>query len=296
MDRVVSYRPSIQKPNGYYIYPQSATTTIAGFRNRHRPVVLPEYDRGKFKSLVELRKFVRHPGKWTRTEYANSYADPGKRKFYMDVVNAMEHEGRTVSARVVPFTKLEKMGANKYKAPRLIQARDASFNIEYGRYIKPLERQLKDHVVFGKGNYDQVARRVAKLSSQYKYYTECDHTTFDAHVTVDMLRLLHRYYATCYNDDRELALLSRRTITNYCTTRNGEHYVVHGTRMSGDVDTSFGNSLINYHVLRAGLREQKIRGEVLVNGDDSIIFSDAPIDIVATPFSSNDSLRSQWKG
>jgi hypothetical protein len=43
--------------------------------------------------------------------------------------------------------------------------------------------------------------------------------------------------------------------------------------MSGDVDTSFGNSLINYYILISLLKELNVVGDAIVNGDDFIIFT-----------------------
>nr|AZS32322.1 hypothetical protein 3 [Crane fly tombus-like virus 3] len=45
--------------------------------------------------------------------------------------------------------------------------------------------------------------------------------------------------------------------------------------MSGDVDTGFGNSLINYYIIIHLLRELNIEGDVIVNGDDFIIFTNS---------------------
>lgn len=182
---------------------------------------------------------------------------------------------------IKPFTKVEKLTTTKYKAPRMIQARDISFNIEYGRFIKPLEQLLtKNHKYrynFGKGNYDEIAKRIKLLKSRYNYYTELDHTSFDAHVTVEMLKLTHVFYRACYYHNGELRRLSMKTLNNSCKTRWGEKYKVKGTRMSGDVDTSLGNSLINYAILKECLSRLKIDGDVIVNGDDSILFTNQAI-------------------
>lgn len=275
--RTISYRPSILRPHDFYVYPQSATTTVAAYINRHRPQLLPEYDAGLFQDLRHLRRFQRRPKRWTRQEYADSYRDPGKRRFYTRVAEDLDSGRKKLSASVKPHTKMEKMSSTKYKAPRLIQARDPTFNVEYGRYIKPLERATKSDIHIGKGNFDEVGRKIHKLSKRYKFYTECDHSTFDAHITVEMLKLTHRFYQSCYPDDPVVCSLSARTIFNRCYTRNGESYTVLGTRMSGDVDTSFGNSLLNYHIIKTALDEAKIDGDVVVQGDDSIIFTNIPL-------------------
>lgn len=184
-----------------------------------------------------------------------------------------------MDSRITPFTKIEKLSISKYKPPRLIQARNLTFNVEYGRYIKPIEKALSKRVQFGKGTPHQVAKRIMNLKKKYQYYTECDHKTFDSHVTVEMLQLTHTFYASCYNHDKNLRKLAKRTLKNKCKTRNGEKYTIKGTRMSGDVDTSLGNSLINYAILKTVVKDIVGKCEVIVNGDDSIIFSTQRIDV-----------------
>jgi hypothetical protein len=44
-------------------------------------------------------------------------------------------------------------------------------------------------------------------------------------------------------------------------------------QMPGDVDTSFGNSLIKYYILISLLNELNIVGDAIVNGDDFILFT-----------------------
>lgn len=205
---------------------------------------------------------------------------PSKRDYYHRNLERLRLVG--ISTRVKAFTKIEKMTTRKYKAPRMIQARDPTFNIEYGRFIKPLENLLtkKHHLRhhFGKGNYDELSRRIMKLACKYRYYTEGDHKNFDAHVTVEQLRVTHRFYHLCYLQNSKLLRLSRATLRNRVKTTMGDKYAMHGTRMSGDVDTSLGNSLINQAILRACLERSGIRGEVIVNGDDFIMFTNTPVD------------------
>lgn len=47
--------------------------------------------------------------------------------------------------------------------------------------------------------------------------------------------------------------------------------MVAGTRMSGDYDTALGNTMINWLVLRSWLNKAKIKGQMLIDGDDSVI-------------------------
>nr|QTJ63608.1 RNA-dependent RNA polymerase [Megalopteran tombus-related virus] len=204
-----------------------------------------------------------------------------RRQMYHRYCDDLE-SGCRVRSYIQPFTKIEKMTTAKYKPPRMIQARHVTFNIEYGKYIKPLEEQItkvgRFKHNFGKGNYDEIAKRITKLKRHYKYFTELDHDSFDAHVTMELLKLTHTFYQSCYMHNKELRHLSKKTYFNNCISREGDRYKVKATRMSGDVDTSLGNSLINYAILKELLHQLSISGDVIVNGDDSIIFTNEPID------------------
>nr|AZS32318.1 RNA-dependent RNA polymerase [Crane fly tombus-like virus 1] len=208
LHRTILYHPAIFKPEAYYYYSQSATTTLAAFENRHRAQLLPEYDPKLFRDDTIFKKFKRKLVPWTYEQYIESMDSPKKRVFYQMVYNDM-CRGRRISSVVTPFTKLEKMSTSKYKAPRLIQGRHPTFNLAYGRYIKPLEKSLKIDRHFGKGNYDDIGKKVHYFSKKYKYYTEGDHTTFDSHVTREMLQLCHRFYSRCYKQNRELHKLCK---------------------------------------------------------------------------------------
>lgn len=197
-------------------------------------------------------------------------------------VLATYYETGKITPLVKPFTKIEKMSQTKYKAPRMIQARDPSFNIHFGKYIKPLEHKVfKDSKLsyhFGKGTQGQIAEKIWKLSNKWQYYTEGDHTTFDAYITTEMLKLVHKYYNACYQSP-ELAALCKRTLKNTCISRKGDKYKVEGTRMSGEMDTSFANSLVNIAILKELMHRLKIKGEAIVNGDDFIMFTNQPVNI-----------------
>lgn len=161
----------------------------------------------------------------------------------------------------------------------MIQARDITFNIEYGRFIKPIEDKCGKRVQFAKGTNNEIAKKIRKLAAKYSHYTECDHSSFDAHVTTEMLKLTHTFYQSCHYHNADLRKMSKKTLNNNCRTRDGIKYRIKGTRMSGDVDTSLGNSLINYAILKDAVTRMVGECDIIVNGDDSIIFTNRPLDI-----------------
>lgn len=205
---------------------------------------------------------------------------PSKSQMYQRVLEEMQQTNRYKSL-VTPFTKIEKMKTTKYKAPRMIQARHPSFNILYGSFVKSLEHQIIHHPYygrhFGKGTSDTIAQRIYRLKRKYKFVTEGDHKTFDSHVTIDHKKAFHTYLSSCFQHDKTLTRLARQTLSNFCISRDGIKYRVKGTVMSGDVDTSFGNCMINLAILKELLQQLSLDGEAIVNGDDFLLFTNHPI-------------------
>lgn len=221
---------------------------------------------------------------WDEETYISSMKPAFKQVLYRAALEEYHSDGR-LRVSIRPFTKIEKMKATKYKAPRMIQARQPIFNIKYGRYIKALEHASIAHkkigLHLGKGTLSQISQKFDKLRRKYSWYTEGDHKSFDAHVTPEHKRALHKHYQACFGHNSELRELSRKTINNKCRTLHGDSYTVQGTVMSGDVDTAYGNCRINLAILEAALDRLWIRGEAIVNGDDFVLFTDRPIPTVA---------------
>lgn len=283
----MKYTTPLINNKGYLYYPPSTTTSYAAYINRHKPVTLQEYNPKLNLQLFKyIRKFIIRQEPWTEKQYLESITNIQKRKQYEQALEQLQVEGQPRSY-VQPFTKIEKMSLiKKYKAPRMIQGRHKTHNIAYGKFVKPLEKSVTKYnpstsQFFGKGDYDTQARKIKALAEKYRYYTECDHSTFDAHVTKEQLEISHRFVRCCYEQRhrREIKCLQKKMINNKTMSRTGDKYTVKATRMSGDVDTGFGNCLINYAILKSTLKDMKLDGEVIVNGDDSIIFTNEPIDI-----------------
>ena len=112
------------------------------FTNRHDPVTLEEYEPDRIARGYKYHKqFLHHPVALSRQQYVDRISDGNKRAIYQSALDDLQ-QSRGYISRIQPFTKLEKLSVRKYKAPRMIQARHISFNIEYGIYIKPLKNSL----------------------------------------------------------------------------------------------------------------------------------------------------------
>lgn len=190
-------------------------------------------------------------------------------------------------ARVNAFIKFEKYADTLDdplvdKAPRMIQYRSYPYCALISRFLLPLELKIWEwddkcspapvsERVFSKHmNSFHIAER---LRSMDRYgdtmFILLDHSRFDAHIRRDMLMNVEfRIYKQVIRDQLFFQLIDMQ-LDNVCYTRNGIKYKCPGRKMSGEYNTSLGDSLINWAMLEYWLRD--IPHQVLVNGDDSVV-------------------------
>lgn len=177
----------------------------------------------------------------------------------------------------VKFEKYQQLG----KSPRIIQGRSPKYTFNLARYLVPIEHSvysLKDPLnkfcrIFAKGrNAIQRADDLINMQKFNKNRFLCiDHSRFDSRVGKEHLGLCHWFYQL-FIKDSELERLLKMQIKNVGFSRHGLFYKCIGRRMSGDIDTGLGNSIINYTVLRYILR--KIDAVIYLDGDDSVVCFD----------------------
>lgn len=113
--------------------------------------------------------------------------------------------------------------------------------------------------------------RVHELCSRTTRKIETDHTAWDCHQHRDILQVLHEFYFDYFGNDPVLQACCKAQLTNNWLFTDGMSYTLHGTRVSGDSDTSLGNSLahvvINWHIAR----QSGVQIDQMVKGDDAII-------------------------
>jgi hypothetical protein len=140
---------------------------------------------------------------------------------------------------------------------------------------------LDDHGtrIFGKGcNMHTLAADFLDKKNLFlsPVYLMLDASKFDAHVSAEFLQMVRRFYVSIceYSGQaRYVSYMWQNTIKNYGVTRHGIKYSTWATRMSGDMDTGLGNSLIMYVALRCYLDAVGITKYAMsINGDDSVIF------------------------
>lgn len=245
----------------------------------HIPFEAPYFCRAARKVMRELD--VKPVPPTTYTNIIRGYHG-SKRAAYMRARDnikliGFDHRWTYVKMFVKPDKYPEANCADK--APRAIQYRSPEFNLLIGKYLKPIEEEFYQMLSPGgfrfvaKGlNNVQRAQLLHDQSSTFRdpCYILLDHSCFDSTINVTHLRETHKFYRKM-NGSRELQRLLKYQINNKGFSKYGIKYKIKGTRMSGDYDTALGNSFVNYICLRSWLKMNQVRGEIILDGDDSIV-------------------------
>lgn len=251
--------------------------TYIGFDKK----VFRKATRAPFEKLWQATSFDK-VGIASLQDVVESYVG-GKRKMYAAAKEKVENSSFNRKwAKVRMFVKPDKRDICEIwdKTPRAIQYRRPEFNIMMAQYLRPLEEKLFNWVddkglrSFAKcRNLQQRASDIIKIYDSFEnpVILSTDHAKFDSCVTVDHLKLVHKFYLKVH-PSRSLFKLLRFQINNSGFSVNGIRYKVKGTRMSGDYDTSLGNCLLNYFVMHAWLDLCGIVGHVYIDGDDALVF------------------------
>lgn len=189
-----------------------------------------------------------------------------------------------LDARVTAMQKLElyEESSLPLKENRTIQYRGVAFNAAVSRYLHVVEHRLMHCVGTNRSGVPfcakgrTVQQRAVQLLAmgqgfEKPWYISLDHSRFDAHVNVNLLKAEHSVYNWCASYSRELASLLKKQLYNVGYTRGGIKYSAKGKRMSGDVNTSLGNTVLNYAMLSSYLELSGVKGEILLDGDDSVL-------------------------
>lgn len=235
---------------------------------------------------LQLSNFVGYCHHWTRDEFVNSYSGP-RRASYERAAATLDSEPLTVlDSYLSTFVKAEKINATTKPdpPPRVIQPRGQRYNIEVGRYLKPLEPRLMKSIdkLWGsptaiKGyTVEKVGQIMAEKAAQFRepVFVGLDASRFDQHCSREALQWEHNIYNSIFKCPR-LAELLEWQLSNRGTayTPDGKvKYTVDGCRMSGDMNTSMGNYLIMSSLCYAYCQEVGLKAELANCGDDCVLF------------------------
>lgn len=245
----------------------------------------------KYKSTIDLAKYlkplVRPLGPCSEDTIIKHSAGT-KRKLLLSAQDSLRSapvEQR--DGHVKMFLKADKahtfdMEMPKWSAPRCIQYRNKRYCLRIATYLHPIEqcvyksKDISGTPCFAKSR--NLTQRGCDLRAKFEHFNDptiicIDHSTFDAHCGVELLKLEHNFYKKFYTREhrRELAYLLSLQMTNVGSTKHNTKYKTRGTRMSGDQNTGLGNSVINYAMLSALAEYHGWEACFYVDGDDSVI-------------------------
>lgn len=249
----------------------------------------PQSSPGAFELLADFKSRLLvampfPPLKLSSQQFCESYHG-AKRAMYERAVESLSRRPIERSdASGNAFVKGEKVEFTTQKpdpAPRVIQPRNPRYNVELGRFLKPIEKAVYIAIaevwggptVFKGMNCFEQGAALAEIWDEYEdpVAVGCDASRFDQHVGPPALRWEASSYVAIYRGNPHLAKLLSWQLRNkmYLHTPEGTiKYEVDGCRMSGDMNTSLGNCLLMCGMGYAAVTAAGIKCRLVNNGDD----------------------------
>lgn len=238
---------------------------------------------------LELSKVLPSTTPVKREDFPLLYEGRKRTRYQKAVEDLKRLAIRERDSYITVFGKVEKTNfdAKPDAVQRIISPRSYRYNVEVGRFLKPLEHQVVSSVdrVFGsKTIFKGLNASDAGEMAYQKWNTiedpvaiGLDASRFDQHVSVPMLKWEHEIYLRCFNsgDRDELAKLLKWQLTTtaagYC--RDGKlKFRARGGRCSGDMNTGLGNCLLMCALVWTYCRGKGLtRFELMNNGDDCVV-------------------------
>lgn len=284
---------SMSPPNNYLVHNSSINNLVRGVLTR------VFYVKGKPKPMPPVGIYVERLRKFrslmfnllpstTPVDYAGflRYYKGRKLQVYTKAVESLLTSGVTRrDADIKAFVKAEFINSDDKPDPdpRIISPREPRYNVEVGRYLRPLEHQVYRAIadIYGEPTVAKgfnSAQLGEIIGAKWDKYTSpvavgLDASRFDQHVSVQALKWEHSIYNGVFKDKHLATLLSwqlRNNVRGYC--RDGSlKYKVDGCRMSGDVNTALGNCLLMCALVYAYAEHVGVKLSLINNGDDCVV-------------------------
>ncbi len=195
-------------------------------------------------------------------------------------------------AKVKCFIKDEitKRKKGKFYKPRLIQYRSARYLVAVARYLKPIEEVVYDLRGLGRDKAPNVAKkhnltsRARILRRKWETFRDpvalsMDGSAFDAHVNASLLKSEHEFYRALSSRwataDREVMMrLLKYQVKNKVSGLFPDgtiSYLVHGNRMSGDLNTALGNVVLMVGMMVDFCERVGLPYSLYDDGDDIVV-------------------------
>lgn len=275
LERAVKERVFFVKENGLFAQPprppnghfREALSTTFAMLCRHLPSTAP----------------------LTRRQFVETFRGR-KRKIYEQACASLFVEDFSPrDSEVKVFVKFEKTNftAKKDPVPRVISPRSPRYNVEIGRFLRPIEERifkaiakLFGHKTVFKGM--NASAQATLMSEKWRSFKNpvaigADASRFDQHVSKQALEFEGDVFLSCFYSERHrnrLAQLLKMQHHNRCSgyTPDGSlRYTVEGVRMSGDMNTSLGACVIMCCMIFEYARVKEVKIALANNGDDCVI-------------------------
>jgi hypothetical protein len=178
--------------------------------------------------------------------------------------------GKTIRAfqDVVGHIKAETYPA--LKAPRFIHSRTDLFKVYWGPWVHMMEEYVFSLPWFVK--HIPVRERPAAVEAMiahYPYKFVSDYSKFESSLRVELREAIeYQVYRAFGVPEWFLKVLSSPARIRMRNSRRGFRAMVTGSRMSGEMDTSLGNSLLNLGMFLFWAHDTGNQIEGMVEGDD----------------------------
>lgn len=249
-----------------------------------------------YRANLDLRRFMNKVS-WSagkrscpisREDFCETYRG-GKKAMYIREAKTLELTPVMKKDAYISYF-MKASPAMPGKAPRGISPRSPRYNIELGRYLKPVEHDIyraidqvygEPTVACGMNVFELGELANEKWNNMHDpVLVEIDASHFEQHVGRQALQYEHTLYNRIYSNDKELRrLLSWQTgLKGFANVRDGVlKWQIDAMRCSGDVNTGMGNKIIMCGLVYAFMRSVGARPCMLNQGDDCCLFVERPL-------------------
>jgi len=236
-----------------------------------------------------LIKCLPSPTVWSRQQFVDSF-NGRKKTLYWNALKTFEQRGLDFKDSFIQvFGKCERTNITEKPdaVMRVISPRGKIFNIEVGRFLKPLEKSLYQAIddifheptVMKGYNVKQLA---GILSYKWNGFRQpvaigIDAKRFDQHCGETALKWEHSVYKGIFPFEHKFHTVLDWQVENKCFgyTYDGKLKYKSSSRASGDVNTGSGNTCISAGMLHAFMKFCKVSHySAVVNGDDVVLIVD----------------------
>jgi len=238
-----------------------------------------------FRAMMQTN--VVYPSVLTHEQFVLSYTGRKRHIYERAVESLLVSRWTPKDSHIKAFVKVEKHNLTQKDdpAPRIIQPRDPRYNVSVGIYIKAIEGLIYKCIDECFGHRTVMKEMtVTELGTLMKEKWDMfdkpiaiglDASRFDQHVSQEALRWEHNIYQSYFPWSNELRTLLRLQLNNYGSGRtpNGSvKYKTIGCRMSGDMNTGLGNTLLMCAMVHSYCSSKRIKFQLANNGDDCVLF------------------------